>query len=202
MTRIAAVILAGGRGERLGRVIKANLVVGGQRLLDRVAATLSGADLCLVAHGPHAPSDLGLGPDQIAVPDLDTDYAGPLAGLAGAIAWCLTQREPPDILVLAPVDTPFLPPDYLYHLTENLDAAAVASFAGQSYPTSSAFRFEAIRDLAPAVCAGTAPRSLKRLAEVLGAATIAFPPHAGGDPFANANTPEDLVALQHRARLA
>ena len=75
----------------------------------------------------------------------------------------------------------------------------VASFDGQPYPTSSAWRLDAIHDLAADVRAGTAPHSLKRLAEALGAATVEFPPHAGGDPFANANTPGELLTLQLRA---
>ena len=55
-------ILAGGKGERLGGVVKANLRVGGVRLIDRVAAAL--ADVkgpILVAHG-------GLDRDLIALP--------------------------------------------------------------------------------------------------------------------------------------
>lgn len=199
MTRAAAVILAGGRGERLGGVIKADLSIGGVRLLDRVAAVLAAADTLLVAQGPH---HFTLPPGTVGLPDLPTGYAGPLAGLAAAADWALRQPEPPDILVLAPVDTPFLPSDYLSRLTAPLAAApaSVAAFAGQTYPTSSAWRLAAIATLPDAVRTGTAPHSLKRLAESLGAVATDFPPHAGGDPFANANTPADLAALERRAR--
>jgi molybdopterin-guanine dinucleotide biosynthesis protein A len=201
MSGVAAVILAGGRGERLGGVIKANLVVGGQPLLERVSAALAGADTILVAHGPIDPDALNRRPGHIPIPDLPGDYAGPLAGLAAAVDWALAQPEPPETLVLAPVDTPFLPPDYLPSLLAGLATAkaAVATYEGQPYPTSSAWRLDAIHDLAADVCAGTAPHSLKRLAEQLGAATVDFPPHAGGDPFANANTPGELLTLQLRA---
>lgn len=200
MTGIAAVILAGGRGERLGGVIKANLVIG-TRLLDRVGAALVGADIVLVAHGAIAPEAIGLLPGQIPVPDPDSSYGGPLAGLAGAVAWALAQSRPPQILVLAPVDTPFLPPDYLSRLVAGLGdgPAAVAAYGDQPYPTSSAWRLAAIADLPDAVRASTAPHSLKRLAERLGAVTVPFPAHAGGDPFANANTPAELEALRRRA---
>ena len=50
MSRIAAVILAGGRGERLGGVIKANLTIGGTRLLERVTAVLGGGYLLWLMH--------------------------------------------------------------------------------------------------------------------------------------------------------
>ena len=49
--RVAAVILAGGRGERLGGVIKANLVVDGLRLLERVAVAIEPVDALLVGSG-------------------------------------------------------------------------------------------------------------------------------------------------------
>ncbi len=202
MSRIAAVILAGGRGERLGGVIKANLGIGGVRLLERVSRVLQDAETILVSSGPYDAADLGLLPGQIAIPDLPTDYAGPLAGLAAAVDWGSTQSQPPEILLVAAVDTPFLPPDYLVRLCTAATPAAIASFDGQPYPTSSAWRFEAVRDLAANVRSGVAPHSLKRLGEALGAADVPFPAHAGGDPFANLNTPEDRVALELRAGLA
>ena len=199
MSRIAAVILAGGRGERLGGVIKANLTIGGRRLLERVSDALGDADAILVSCGGFDPQTLALLPSQIAIPDLPTGYGGPLAGLAATVDWATKQPNPPEILVLAAVDTPFLPPGYLPRLAESATLAAIASFDSQPYPTSSAWRLDAVADLADQVRAGTAPHSLKRLGEVLGAAEIPFPPHVGGDPFANLNTPEDRLALEARA---
>lgn len=201
MSHIAGVILAGGRGERLGHVVKANLIIGGRTLLERVAGSLASPSPILVAYGAVPPEELALPLNSILIPDLASDYAGPLAGLAGAVAWARQQAAPPQILILAPVDTPFLPPDYVDRLTAPLktSSAAVASFDGQPYPTSSAWRLAAIDHLADDVLAGTAPRSLKRLADRLGAMHVPFPPHAGGDPFANANTPAELLELQRRA---
>ena len=97
--RIAAVILAGGKGERLGGVIKANLRIGGVRLLDRVAAAL-GPDIApvVVAIGHFEPSAIPLGPQMIAIPDLVSGYVGPLAGFAAAIAWLAKQSGQPAFL--------------------------------------------------------------------------------------------------------
>lgn len=204
MTRIAAVILAGGRGERMGGAVKANLMVGGRRLLDRLGDALAPADAVLVAHGRIDPAVLGLPAGHIAVPDLESDCGGPLAGLAGAVAWAQLQPDRPDILVLAPVDTPFLPADYIPRLVAGLASrpAAIATYAGQAYPTSSAWSLEAIADLPRQVADGSAPHSLRRLAAALGATEVVFPAHAGGDPFANANTPDELLVLQRRAERA
>ena len=194
---IAAVILAGGRGERLGGAVKAELRVGGVRLLDRVLARVAGCSPIVVAHGPHDPGGMGLPPGVMAVADLPTDYAGPLAGLAAAVA-ALPDAE---LLVCAAVDAPFLPVDYVDRLIAGLGEApvAIACCEGQPYPTNSIWRLERFRDLPARVLAGTAPRSLKSRAAAAGGVMLDWPLHPGGDPFANVNTPEDLALAEARA---
>jgi molybdopterin-guanine dinucleotide biosynthesis protein A len=196
--RIAAVILAGGRGERLGGAVKAELPVGGVRLLDRVLPVLEGCRPIVVAHGPHDPALLGLAAGVMPVPDLSVESAGPLAGFAAAVAAVGNHAE---LLVCAAVDAPFLPADYVERLRAGLGAApaAIASYAGQPYPTNSIWRLDRIRDLPQRVAAGTAPRSLKSLAAAAGGIMVEWPVDAEGDPFANVNTPEDLARAEARA---
>jgi len=201
--RVAAVILAGGKGERLGGVIKANLVIGGVRLLDRVTRAIAGAaSPVLVAYGAVDPDLLALGERHIPIPDPDTEYAGPLAGVAAAIAWCETQTDIPDYLVSVAVDTPFFPPDFIGRALSVISTAVpavVARYGDQDYPTNALWRLASVRGLPSRLVAGTAPRSLKRLAAELGARPLDWPQSAAGDPFANANTPADVLALQARA---
>lgn len=198
---IAGLILAGGRGERLGGAIKSELVIGGVRLLERVAARLDGCAPLLVAHGRTEPAALRLAIGMIAVPDLDGDYAGPLAGVAGALAYLNALASPPELLISVAVDTPLLPIDYVDRLVAELgDApAAIASYGGQPYPTNAIWRVARFRNLPERVAAGTAPRSLKSLSAAAGGTTVAWPASDAGDPFANVNTPEDLAELQRRA---
>lgn len=202
--KLAAVILAGGRGERLGGVIKANIEIGGVRLLERVSTALGTLPSpVLVAYGANAPDALALLPGQIAVPDLPSTYAGPLAGVAGAVAWCVAADDPPELLLSIAVDTPFVPAFYADRMLSALgdkDAAVVAAHAGQPYPTNAIWRLAALADLPALVRDGTAPHSLHRLAEELGASHLDWPASDGGDPFANLNTPTDLAALEARAR--
>jgi molybdenum cofactor guanylyltransferase len=196
--RIAAVILAGGRGERLGGAVKAVLRVSGVRLVDRVLARVATCDPLIVAHGPHDPSALGL-PDKVTgVADLPGDYAGPLAGFAAAVA---ALPGDIDLLVSAAVDSPFLPIDYVERLVRNLGdtPAAIARYDGQHYPTNSIWRVERFRDLPQRVLGGIAPRSLKALAAEAGAVSVEWPVGPEGDPFANINTPEDLAQAEARA---
>jgi molybdopterin-guanine dinucleotide biosynthesis protein A len=81
-----------------------------------------------------------------------------------------------------------------------LDAApaVLASYGGQDYPTNALWRFEAIRGLPEDVRSGAAPRSLKRLAEGLGAVRLDYTPIVQKDPFRNANTAEDLEFLRRQ----
>lgn len=201
--KLAAVILAGGRGERLGGTVKANIEIGGTRLLKRVGRALGTLpSTVLVAYGANPPEALGLLPGHIAVPDLLSDYAGPLAGVAGAVAWCLAANDPPEALLSVAVDTPFVPATYAERMLEALGDAdvVVAAHGGQLYPTNAIWRVAALADLPADILGGTAPRSLKRLAEELEAGQLDWPESDGGDPFASLNTPADLAALEARAR--
>lgn len=203
MMRVVAVILAGGTGERLGGVIKANLEIGGTRLLERVSSALGPLPApVIVAHGATPPHAIGLLPGQIAVADLPTADGGPLAGLAAAASYCRDLPERPDALVMIAVDTPFVPADYVSRLVAALGESApavIARYGEQAYPTSSIWRLEAIAGLPEDLAAGRAPHSLKRLAAALGARSLDWPETAGGDPFANVNTPDDLRRLAARA---
>lgn len=200
----AGLILAGGRGERLGGTIKSELVVGGVRLLERVASRLAGCAPLLVAHGRIEPALLGLEARMMAVPDLDGDYAGPLAGLAGAIAYLNGLAGVPELLISVAVDTPFLPEDFVGRLVDGLGEApaAIASYGGQPYPTNSIWRVARFRDLPERIAAGSAPRSLKSLCSEAGGIEVEWPVAAGGDPFGNVNTPGDLAEMERRSAIA
>jgi molybdopterin-guanine dinucleotide biosynthesis protein A len=201
---VAAVVLAGGRGMRLGGVIKANLLVGRERLLERVSAALVGPAPILIAVGAFGPQEIPLLPGQTAISDLPGDYAGPIAGLAAAVAWALAHRSPPALLLSAAVDTPFLPHDFATAMAAAIEpghAAVIARYGAQDYPTNAVWRLSRLAELPSSLAAGTAPRSLKALARQLGAATLSWPDTDGGNPFANANTPAELRELEARAEV-
>ncbi len=191
MTRIAAVILAGGRGERLGGVNKALLALGDRTLLDRAIAVTRGYKTLLAVGSARfeAPGDL----EQIL--DLDTGYAGPLAGVAAAVQHLADSAI--DLLFSLAVDTPLFPADFVSRARDLLHAspAVLAAYGEQDYPTNAVWRLSALSGLPEAVRNGTAPRSLKRLALGLGAARLDYAPLTDSDPFRNANTPEDLAFL-------
>lgn len=201
--QLAAVILAGGRGRRLGGAVKAELRIGGCTLLQRATAALGPEPAPLLVAAGAIPADqLGLDSRHQLVPDLPLDYAGPLAGLAAAVDWLQRRPRPPELLLSLAVDTPFAPPDLVARLTAALApelAAAIACYDGQDYPTNGLWRLSALAPLPAAMAAGTAPRSLRRLAADLGARACNWPTQADGDPFASVNTPAELAAAEARA---
>src|SRR5690606_16215512 len=105
-------------------------------------------------------------PGMVPVPDLPGDYGGPLAGLAAAMAHLANLPDRPELIACAAVDAPFLPEGYVEWLAQGLGEhdVAIASHAGQPYPTNSIWRTERFLTLSAQVQAGIAPRSLKSLA--------------------------------------
>lgn len=191
------VIIAGGRGERLGGVRKAGLRIGGRRLVDRVAEALGEvAPPLLIAVGPEDDGRARRG-GAVMVPDLAVPVSGPLAGLAAAVAALQARGIGEGLLVSAAVDTPYLPQDFAAVMADELgDApAALAAWGADFYPTNAIWRIEALADLPRRVMAGTAPGSLKALLADLGARRVDWRGRCAADPFRNVNTVADLLAL-------
>ena len=191
---VAAVILAGGGGRRLGGVDKALLPLAGRPLLAHVLARLrpQTAKILLSANGDPARFDgFCLPVVADALPD-----QGPLAGIAAAAAEC--QRRWPEVLWLAtvPVDMPFPPLDLIDRLRAGAegDQATVAEAGGRMHWTA------AMWPVAGAAALGSkiGQEELRRLQSGLdsvGWRAVRFAePHA----FTNVNREEDL---ENAARL-
>lgn len=184
-------ILAGGRGSRLGGVRKAELRLGGSTLLDRVIARLPPLPTpLLIATGPDPALNY---PGGINLADQHADPGGPMAGLLAAIRYLGTASD--ELLVTVAVDTPFLPADFVARLTATKASAAEAGWRGNFYPTNAAYRLSALAGVL-----AEPPASPRQLLAALGARRIDWADAAGEDPFANLNDLADLVALRRRAR--
>lgn len=189
-----ALILAGGRGSRLGDVRKARLRIGGRTLFERVTEHLPPENL-LVSTGPGAAEDFGAG---IPIRDSGPSFAGPMAGLVAATEYLRPLAGEDDLLLTTAVDTPFLPADYRAHMLRVLENGAEAAYAawGEAfYPTNAIYRLPALM----AFLAQQTPDSPKRLLHGLGAIAIDWRGLCAENPFANLNGLADLIALGHRA---
>jgi molybdopterin-guanine dinucleotide biosynthesis protein A len=105
-----AVVLAGGRGTRLGGTDKPGLIVGGQTLLGAVvsAVTSAGADRIVVV-GPERPA--ALGPRQVRYTREELPGGGPVPALRRG----LDEVTAPAVVLLA-ADLPFLRPEHVGRL--------------------------------------------------------------------------------------
>ncbi len=126
--QITGLILAGGRGSRMGNVDKGLQLFRGapmalhviMRLSPQVGTLMINANQNL---GPYEGFGFPVWPDQIS------GFAGPLAGLQTGLAHCDT-----DYLVTAPCDSPFLPENLVERLAEALgeqDAELAVAVTGE-----------------------------------------------------------------------
>ena len=103
--RVAAVILAGGEGRRIGggKPLKA---LGGQSLIERAEA-LAGQWSDIVAVAVRDPAQVGAASAACILDDQGIE--GPLGGLAAALRFA--RHAGREAVLTVPVDMPFLPPD-------------------------------------------------------------------------------------------
>jgi molybdopterin-guanine dinucleotide biosynthesis protein A len=156
----AALVLAGGRGRRLGGVDKARLTLGGGTLLDRAIRTATEATGggAVVVVGPPA-AHAGSWPGTVVRTREDPPGGGPLAGLAAGLAALAATGEParshPDapVLLLA-VDMPRVTARTVARLAERLtasgaDAAVLVDGDGREQPLAAVYREGALRRVVP-----------------------------------------------------
>lgn len=136
MVSFDALVLAGGRGRRLGGADKAQVVVGGVRLLDRVLAAAAGAQRIVVV-GP---------PRPVPAPVLWTREEPPWGGPAAGLAAGLELVQAPVVVVLAVdlvnADRPRV--ERLLEILGDADGAAYRDAAGRLQPLFAAYRTAAL----------------------------------------------------------
>lgn len=186
---VAAVILAGGQGRRLGGVDKGLLPLAGRPLLAHVLARLRPQTrrILLSANGdPARFQAFGLPVIADAAPDL-----GPLGGIAAAAIDC--QRRWPDVTHLAtvPVDAPLLPTDLIERLAEAAACcpakAAVAEAGGRMHWTVALWPVAA----AAALAVKLEREGMRRLQYGLDSNGWRAVPFQNAKAFSNINNPED-----------
>jgi len=187
--KVAAVILAGGRGTRMGGE-KPLRLLDGVSLLDR-AIDQAKAFSETVAVAVRSKAQIGDAGTQILCDDPAIE--GPLAGLVAALRFA-RDRGADAALTLA-ADMPFLPADLTDRLVAALPGsrAAIASSSGHLHPVCGLWVTEAL-DFVPQYLV-TGRRSLKGLAETVGYVAVEWAADPV-DPFFNINTSQDLAAAE------
>lgn len=201
---ITAVVLAGGRGSRMGGLDKGLQHFNGvplalhalQRLAPQVGRTAINANRNLAAY---ASFGVPVWPDSTSMGELAETYAGPLAGFMVGLQHCQTPY-----LLTVPCDTPLFP----YDLAARL-AGAMAEQSAE-FAVACALQDDGQVRLQPVFClmATTMLPSLQRYTQRGGrkvgawlaqhkVATVSFT-LLGDDvrAFYNANTSSELLQLQ------
>jgi len=120
-SKVTGLILAGGRGTRMGRVDKGLQPFQGSTLAAHVLRRLAPqVTTVMVNANRNLPQYQALQGVAAVLPDAMGGYEGPLAGLQTGLRHCATE-----LLLTAPCDSPFLPAD----LAERLYAAMQAGDA-------------------------------------------------------------------------
>lgn len=194
---LPAVILAGGRGSRMGGADKALLPLGGRPLVAHLIARLAPqcAPLAINAGGDAARfAFTGLR----VLRDETPDQPGPLAGILAALDWAAGLGA--GAVMTAAVDTPFLPDDLAARLRQAAGPAGAAIAASQDaegelrlHPVFGLWPVSARDDLRARLAARE--RKVMLWARALGAGVAEFSARPF-DPFFNINTPEDLKAAE------
>ncbi|MGV3653274.1 MAG: molybdenum cofactor guanylyltransferase MobA [Noviherbaspirillum sp.] len=189
INQITGLILAGGRGSRMGSVDKGLQAFRGapmalhvmMRLRPQVGQLMINANQNL---GPYEAFGVPVWPDDMQ------GFAGPLAGLQTGLARCETEY-----LVSAPCDSPFLPHDLVQRLGEGLlgrdaDLAVAVTGAGekrQAHPVFCLAKAALLSHLSDYLRSGG--RKFDAWYATLRVAEVDFPDE---DAFRNINTLEEL----------
>lgn len=192
---IVGVIIAGGKGTRLGGD-KPLRAFGRATLLDaviqRVKPQVDALALNVSGRASARYRDFGLE----LITDGEEGEVGPLAGVLSGLRWAERQRA--EWLATFPADTPFLPRDLvdrLRALSRDTHPVAARDESGLHglcaiWPTAARAR------LSNAVCNDNV-RSLREALTRLGGEECAFEHQANA--FFNVNTPEDLATAERLA---
>ena len=187
-----AVILAGGRGQRMGGLDKPALVVAGSSLLDRVLAACAGCATVVVV-GPDRPTSRPVVSAQESPPG-----GGPVA------AWppgCPMSTAP--MVALLAADLPFLTAAVLATLQSRLttgDGALLVDDTGRDQLLAGVWRTSALR---AAVEAAGPPQGLALGRLLAGLSVVRVTPAELGtyptEPWRDCDTPEDLRRAEELA---
>jgi molybdopterin-guanine dinucleotide biosynthesis protein A len=189
-----AVLLAGGLARRMGGGDKPLRLLGGRPLLDHVLGRIRPQARAVALNANGDPSRFAAWGLPV-LPDTLADNPGPLAGVLAGMRWAAALGAA-DVLSV-PADTPFLPVDLVARLEAARRAAGVpiacAASLGRTHPVVALWPAALANALEAALVGGM--RKIDRWTATQGVAPAVFDA-AGGDPFFNVNSPEELDAAE------
>lgn len=191
---ITGVILAGGRGSRMGGEDKGLVLLNGRSMVEHVKARLQPQVSELVISA-NRNQELYAVLGTPVVPDLLSDYQGPLAGIASSLTIATTPY-----VVTVPCDSPLLGPDLVVRLAQALERddadIAVAHDGERTHPVFLLLKRALLPSLLAFLEAGE--RKIDRWFARHRVATADFSDCP--DAFINVNDPDERRAVEARLR--
>jgi molybdopterin-guanine dinucleotide biosynthesis protein A len=191
LTSVTGLILAGGKGSRMGGVDKGLKSFRGKRLVDHVYERLAPQVGGIIINANQNHDDYRTFGVRV-VSDAIGGYAGPLAGLHAGLS---VSKRP--FLASVPCDSPFLPADLVERLYARLDESgaelAVAKTGDQPHPVFCLVRRGVIDHLAEFLKGGG--RKIDAWYATLNVVEVAFDDEA--EAFSNINTREELQTWEN-----
>lgn len=194
ISSVTGLILAGGKGSRMGGVDKGLQAFRGKRLVDHVYERLApqvGGIIINANQNQEAYRTFGVR----VVSDAISGYAGPLAGMHAGLS---VSKRP--FLATVPCDSPFLAEDLIARLYARIDETgaelAVAKTGDQPHPVFSLMRRGVLDHLADFLKEGG--RKIDAWYASLNVVEVAFDDEA--EAFSNINTREELQTWENAPR--
>lgn len=188
------VILAGGRGRRMGGRDKAFVTLAGRPMISHVIDRF-GPQLGHLAINSNGDPSLFTTPQPILTDSID-DHPGPLAGILAAMDWARTLKS--DWVVTVATDTPFLPLNLVDRLIRAQNASrapiVLAETPSGVEPVVGLWYTQLANPLRGSIQTGT--RKVTDFTEEKDAVSAVF----AAEDFFNVNTPEDLETAEARLR--
>jgi molybdopterin-guanine dinucleotide biosynthesis protein A len=186
LSSVTGLILAGGKGSRMGGVDKGLQAFRGKRLVDHVYERFApqvGSIIINANQNQEEYKSFGVR----VVSDAIGGFAGPLAGLHAGLS---VSKRP--FLTSVPCDSPFLPTDLVERLYQRIDESgaelAVAKTGDQPHPVFSLMRRGVLAHLDDFLKGGG--RKIDAWYATLNVVEVAFDDEA--EAFSNINTREEL----------
>ncbi|NIP71722.1 MAG: molybdenum cofactor guanylyltransferase [Gammaproteobacteria bacterium] len=191
---LTGVVLAGGRGRRMGAKDKGLLPLAGRPLVQHVIDALApqvGEVLVNANRNLGAYRRFG----REVIPDADDEYRGPLAGILSGMRYARADQ-----ILVVPCDVPFLPPGLVARFwrarARQASPACVAHDGQRTQPMFCLLHRELAPDVEQFLEAGE--RKAGAWLERHHPVTVDFSDFP--NMFLNINRPEDLAAAEQRFR--
>jgi molybdopterin-guanine dinucleotide biosynthesis protein A len=185
-TSVTGLILAGGRGSRMGGVDKGLQAFRGKRLVDHVYERFAPQVGGIIINANQNHEEYKTFGVRV-VSDAIGGYAGPLAGLHAGLS---VSKRP--FLASVPCDSPFLPADLIERLYQRIDETgaelAVAKTGEQPHPVFSLMRRGVLDHLTDFLKGGG--RKIDAWYATLNVVEVGFDDEP--EAFSNINTREEL----------